>query len=114
MLISICRCKHLVVDTSVCSLINSSTFYDLRQVRADLTAFIVDELGYVPLLSELNSFPVDPDAATAENCRRRVEEDADILILVVGGRYGSVDSDTAKSITNLEYLAARSKGIPIY
>jgi hypothetical protein len=92
----------------------SSTFYDLRQIRADLTSFIVDQLGYVPLLSELNSFPVDPDAATTENCRRRVEEDADILVLVVGGRYGSIDAETAKSITNLEYLAARSKGIPIY
>jgi hypothetical protein len=92
----------------------SSTFYDLRQIRADLTDFIVDELGYVPLLSELNSFPVNPDATTTENCRRRVEEHADILILVVGGRYGSIDADTAKSITNLEYLTARSKGIPIY
>jgi len=76
--------------------------------------FIVDELGYVPLLSELNSFPVDPDAATIENCRQRVEQQADILVLVVGGRYGSIDADTDKSITNLEYLAARSKGIPIY
>ena len=82
----------------------SSTFYDLRQIRADLTEFIVDELGYEPLLSELNSFPVDPDATTIENCRRRVEEHADILILVVGGRYGSIDADTAKSITNIEYL----------
>ena len=92
----------------------SSTFYDLRQIRADLTAFIVDELGYVPLLSELNSFPVNPDAPTTENCRQRVEEHADILVLVVGGRYGSIDPDTTKSITNLEYLTARSKGIPVY
>ena len=44
-----------------------STFYDLRQIRADLTAFSANELGNVPLLSELN-----------------------------------------------EYLAARSKGIPVY
>jgi hypothetical protein len=33
--------------------------------------------------------------------------------LIVGGRYGSV-SDTGKSITNIEYLQARAKGIPIY
>jgi len=43
-----------------------------------------------------------------------VERDTDILVLVIGGRYGFVDSDSGKSITNLEYLAARSKGIPIY
>jgi hypothetical protein len=92
----------------------SSTFYDLKQIRADLASFIHDELGYTPLLSELDSFPVDPDADTIENCRRRIEQDADILVLIVGGRYGSVDRRCAKSITNIEYLAARAKGIPIY
>ena len=68
----------------------SSTFYDLKQiVGADLAlAFISDELGYSALLSELPSFPVDPDLDTIENCRRRVERNADILVLVVGGRYG--------------------------
>jgi hypothetical protein len=92
----------------------SSTFYDLRQIRADLVHFLVDEVGFVPLLSELASFPVDPDVDTVENCRRRVEHDADALILIIGGRYGTVDSKTSRTITNLEYLAARSKGIPIF
>ncbi len=36
------------------------------------------------------------------------------MILVIGGRYGYVDSASAKSVTNLEYLVARAKGIPIY
>ncbi len=92
----------------------SSTFYDLKQVRRDLAAFLGDELGYQALLSELPSFPVNPDLDTIENCRRRVEDDADLLVLVVGGRYGSIDDSTAKSVTNLEYLTARSKGIPVY
>ncbi len=92
----------------------SSTFFDLRQIRADLAAFISDDLGYIPLLSEFASFPIDPDADTIENCRRRVERHADILVLVIGGRYGSIDPKTDKSITNLEYLSARTKGIPIY
>jgi Domain of unknown function (DUF4062) len=92
----------------------SSTFYDLHQMRADLLDFLQDEMGYRPLLSEYPSFPIDPDADTIENCRRRVEEDADILVLVIGGRYGYVDSTSDKSVTNLEYLAARAKGIPIY
>ena len=92
----------------------SSTFYDLRQIRRDLYVFISDDLGYVPLLSELPSFPVDPDVDTIENCRRRVEQNADIMVLVIGGRYGSIDSKTVKSITNLEFLTARAKGIPIY
>ena len=92
----------------------SSTFYDLRQIRTNLAEFITDDLGYLPLLSEFPSFPVNPDLNTVENCQARVKENADILVLVIGGRYGSVDSRSDKSITNLEFLAARAKGIPVY
>ena len=92
----------------------SSTFYDLSQIRKDLYGFIANELGYEPLLSEHKSFPIDPGLDTVENCRRRVEEQADILILVVGTRYGSIDDKTDKSITNLEYLTAKAKSLPVY
>lgn len=100
--------------TRVPTIFLSSTFYDLRQVRADLDSFVEGQLGYRCLASEKSSFPIDPDADTIENCRRRVEEDADVLILIIGGRYGSLDPKTAKSVTNLEYLVARSQRIPIY
>ena len=92
----------------------SSTCYDLRQIRTDLSQFIERELGYRAMLSDQNSFSIDPDVDTIENCRRRVEQDADILVLVIGGRYGSVDQDSSKSITNLEYLTARAFGVPVY
>ena len=92
----------------------SSTFYDLKQVRADLVAFVEDQIGYRALASELESFPIDPSADTVENCRRRVDDQADILVLIIGGRYGSVSERHGTSVTNLEYLAARAKGIPIY
>jgi len=93
----------------------SSTCYDLGQIRNDLSDFIVDQLGYRPLLSEKPSFPIDPDLDTIENCCRRVEQEADILILVVGGRYGSVVPERGgKSVTNLEYATAKKKGIPVY
>jgi hypothetical protein len=92
----------------------SSTFYDLKQVRRDLDDFLGSQMGYQCLLSEMSSFPIDPDLDTIENCKRRVRDDADILVLIIGGRYGSIDSRTAKSVTNLEYLTARAKGIPIY
>lgn len=91
----------------------SSTYYDLKQIRQDLNHFI-EQTGYNPLLSEFDSFPIDPDLNTVENCRRRVEQDADILVLIIGGRYGYVDPKSDKSVTNLEYLTARAKGIPIY
>lgn len=82
--------------------------------REDLRRFLGDELGYRPLLSEHPSFPINPDANTIDNCRERVERDADILVLVIGGRYGTIDDQTPQSVTNLEYLTARHKGIPIY
>jgi hypothetical protein len=102
------------MSATVPSVMVSSTFYDLRQIRADLTNFLSDDLGFVPLLSEIASFPVDPDVDTIENCRRRVQQDADVLILIIGGRYGAVDSGSSRSVTNLEYLAARAKGIPVF
>jgi len=100
--------------THVPGVMVSSTCYDLRQIREDLRRFLQDDLGYRPLLSEHPSFPLNPDANTVENCRERVERDADVLVLVIGGRYGTVDDYTSKSVTNLEYLGARQKGIPIY
>ncbi len=90
----------------------SSTCYDLKQVRVDLKSFI-EGMGFEALLSEYDSFPVDPSSSTIDNCRKSVEEHADIFVLIVGGRYGTTIS-TGKSITNIEYLQARAKGIPTY
>jgi hypothetical protein len=36
------------------------------------------------------TFPVDPDMSTVENCLRVVRENADLFILLVGGRYGTI------------------------
>jgi hypothetical protein len=91
----------------------SLTFYDLQQIREGLRRFL-DDLGYQPLLSEHRSFPVDPAESTVENCKLQVEREADIFILIVGRRYGSLDAVTLRSVTNLEYLAARGKRVPIY
>lgn len=90
----------------------SSTCYDLGHLRSDLKRF-VESQGYDPMLSEYNSFPVDPSATTIENCQANVRERADIFVLIVGGRYGSI-TPSGKSITNVEFLQARAKGIPVY
>src|SRR5574340_1093469 len=76
----------------------SSTCYDLRQVRADLHSYL-ENAGLDPVLSEFPSFPVDPACPTITNCRKAVENRADILVLIIGGRYGSTD-DQGRSITN--------------
>ncbi len=90
----------------------SSTCYDLSQIRADLKIFL-ESVGLDPVLSEHNSFPVNPNYDTISNCLETVRNRADILVLVVGGRYG-FQTDSGKSVTNLEYLEAKVKGIPVY
>lgn len=91
----------------------SSTCYDLKQIRDDLKKIIEKDLGLEALLSEYKSFPLDPSLGTVENCLRAVQERADIFVLIVGTRYGAI-TDSGKSVTNLEYLRAKEKGIPIY
>ena len=90
----------------------SSTCYDLSQVRQDLRDFI-SGLGYNPMMSEQNDFPIDPQLDNWENCINAVKKYADIFVLIIGNRYGAV-GETGKSITNTEYLTAVQKGIPIY
>lgn len=95
------------------SLFVSSTCYDLGQVRLELKRFI-EAFGYDVVISESSAFPVNPQSSTIENCLNAVRNRADILVLVVGARYGTVVVDRDRSITNLEYLEAQAKNIPIY
>jgi hypothetical protein len=88
----------------------SSTCYDLSQVRDDIRNSILG-IGHTPYLSDYPSFPIIPDLTNLENCKRNVRENTDIFILVIGGRYGSLDITSNKSITNLEYESAKQYGI---
>lgn len=91
----------------------SSTCYDLKQVREDLKEFFENNYGFDAMLSEFDSFPIDPCIGTFENCLNNVDNCADIFVLIVGTRYGFI-TDKGKSITNLEYLHAKAKGIPLF
>ena len=65
----------------------SSTCYDLKQIRNELKTFL-ETIGYDSLLSESSSFQVNPEMGTIENCKNKVEIYADIMVLIIGGRYG--------------------------
>lgn len=101
----------------------SSTYYDLKHVRASLDLFI-DSLGFDPILSEKGDIAYTPDRPLDESCYRETET-ADIFVLLVGGRYGSEVSgadrkapitffERYESITKKEYESASSRDIPIY
>lgn len=90
----------------------SSTCYDLSQIRVDISEFI-ENSGHNAILSEFENFPISPNLSTTENCIKIVKENADVLVLIVGNRYGSIIQN-GKSITNNEFLVAQKKGIPIF
>ena len=91
----------------------SSTCYDLKHEREYLKDFFENTYGFEVILSEFNSFPIDPAIGTCDNCLNNVDNYADFFILIIGNRYGYI-TDQGKSITNLEYLHAKAKGIPIF
>jgi hypothetical protein len=92
------------------SLFISSTCYDLKSLREHLRSEITS-WGHDSVLSEYPSFPVSPELSTVENCKRVVKERADMLVLIVGGKRGSLDPSTQKSVVNSEYQEARLAGL---
>ena len=85
----------------------SSTYKDLLEERQEVIQALL-ELDCIPVGMEL--FPAtDDDQWTLI---KRLIDDCDYYILIVGGRYGSV-SESGISYTQMEYEYALSKGIPI-
>jgi hypothetical protein len=78
----------------------SSTFYDLKHVRADLEVFI-RELGYEPILNERGNIPYGSAEPLEDSAYREVDL-ADILVSIVGGRFGTESSDSVRSISQRE------------
>lgn len=90
----------------------SSTFYDLRQVRADLFRFIA-ELGYEPVLNERGAIPYDSTKKLQESAYRSVDL-SDILVSIVGGRYGTGSDRSPYSISQVELKTALEAGKPVF
>jgi hypothetical protein len=85
----------------------SSTYKDLMEERQEVIQALL-ELDCIPVGMEL--FPAaDDDQWTLI---KRLIDDCDYYILIVGGRYGSI-SAIGVSYTQMEYEYAVSKGIPI-
>jgi hypothetical protein len=90
----------------------SSTFFDLAQIRDDLRVTIAS-IGHEALLSEYPQFPILPTIDTIENCRQVVRS-SDVFVLIVGGRSGSLDPVSGKTITAIEYETAVQNGIDCF
>lgn len=100
----------------------SSTYYDLKHVRASLEVF-VESLGFEPILAEYGSIAYDPSQPLDESCYREAQS-SDILVLIIGGRYGSIVStqtssgkkreEELESITRREFSRAHDADIPVF
>ena len=53
------------------------------------------------------------DESQMEVIKQWIDE-SDVYLLILGGRYGSIEPKTGKSYTHLEYEYAISKGIPLF
>jgi hypothetical protein len=90
----------------------SSTFYDLRYVREDLERFI-QTIGYEPIRHETGSIPYAKESPLEESAYKEVAL-SDIIVCIVGGRYGSDSATREGSVTQNELAAALEKGIQVY
>jgi len=90
----------------------SSTFYDLRYVREDLERFVL-EIGYEPVRYEVGDVPYSSKAPLEESAYREVAF-CDIIVCVIGGRYGTDSTTRDGSITQNELKEALEKGVQVY
>ena len=104
----------------------SSTYYDLKHIRNNIESFI-ESLGYEAVLFESGDIPFLHDTPLDESCYGEIHN-SHMLVLVIGGRYGSPTSGSKKlsakdkekayevynSVTKKEYETARERDIPIF
>jgi len=82
----------------------SSTFYDLKHVRSDLESFII-ALGYDTIMNDKGQIPYSATQPLQENCYDEAGR-ADILVGIIGGRYGSDSDEDFYSVSMKEIKAA--------
>lgn len=90
----------------------SSTCYDLNVVRSQLRGFI-SNFGYEPVMSDYADILYDPRSHTHTSCLKEVEN-CDMLILIVGSRFGGKAIPKAFEELNFEILKELSKGQTVF
>ena len=90
------------------SIFISSTYEDLKEERQALTGVALEN-NFIPVGME--QFHAAP-ASQWEVITKMIDE-CDFYLLIVGGRYGSIDESVDKSYTEKEYDYAKSIGLPV-
>jgi hypothetical protein len=87
----------------------SSTFTDLQSERQAAVQAIL-KAGHIPAGMELFTAS---DKSQWEIIKRWIDE-SDVYMLILGGRYGSIDSDSGLSYTEMEYDYAVQQQKPLF
>jgi len=87
----------------------SSTYTDLQEERQAAVQAILDA-GHIPAGMELFKAGNESQLKTIY----KWIDESDVYMLILGGRYGSIESNSGKSYTQLEYEYALSKNIPVF
>lgn len=86
----------------------SSTYTDLIEERQAAVEAILDA-GHIPAGMEL----FKAGKSQMKTIQKWIDE-SDVYMLILGGRYGSIEEDSGLSYTELEYKYALSKNIPVF
>jgi hypothetical protein len=89
----------------------SSTCYDLGMAREQLRSFLL-ELGYDPVMSEYSDVLYDPRTHTHTSCLQEVPN-ADMIVLIVGSRFGGKIIPDALSTVSIDTLVKTSFNIDV-
>ena len=87
----------------------SSTYIDLIEERQAAVQAVLDA-GHIPAGMEL--FKAG-NTSQLETIYKWIDN-SDVYMLILGGRYGSIEEKTGKSYTQLEYEYAIDKGLPVF
>lgn len=87
----------------------SSTYTDLIDERQAAVEAVLDA-GHIPAGMELFKAGNDTQLSTI----KRWIDESDVYLLILGGRYGSIEKDSGKSYTHLEYEYAINTGKPVF
>lgn len=87
----------------------SSTYLDLQDERQAAVEAILGS-KHIPAGMEL--FRAG-NASQLDTIKKWIDE-SDLYMLILGGRYGSIEHITGKSYTQLEYEYAKEKGVPLF
>lgn len=90
----------------------SSTYFDLKVIREDLDRFITS-FGYEPVRHERGHISYGKDEKPEAYVYREIEY-CDILVSVIGGKFGTTANESEYSISQQELKKAHELGKQVY